>query len=95
MVRGKTSGLQGKLLLMAAAACRLKPSVVFVWGTHVGASARIFYECDRAFKRDQGDHRKISFAFLRHQIRPRAAGYDVAGRDVMHYETAAWVRACR
>ena len=39
-----------ELLLMTAAACRLRPSVVFDWGTHIGASARIFYECNRAFK---------------------------------------------
>jgi cephalosporin hydroxylase len=38
------------LLLMTAAACRIKPSVVFDWGTHIGASARIFYECNKAFK---------------------------------------------
>jgi cephalosporin hydroxylase len=39
-----------ELMLMCAAACRLKPSVVYDWGTHIGASARIFYECERAFK---------------------------------------------
>jgi len=39
-----------ELLLMTAAACRLKPSIVFDWGTHIGASARIFYECSKAFK---------------------------------------------
>lgn len=39
-----------ELLLMTGAACRLKPSVVFDWGTHVGASARIFYECNKAFR---------------------------------------------
>jgi cephalosporin hydroxylase len=39
-----------ELLLMAAAACWIKPTIVFDWGTHIGASARIFYECDRAFK---------------------------------------------
>jgi cephalosporin hydroxylase len=39
-----------ELLLMTAAACAVKPSVVFDWGTHVGASARIFYECEKAFK---------------------------------------------
>jgi cephalosporin hydroxylase len=38
-----------ELLLMTAAACRLKPSVVFDWGTHIGVSARIFYECEKAF----------------------------------------------
>lgn len=38
-----------ELLLMSAAACRLRPSVVFDWGTHIGVSARIFHECDQAF----------------------------------------------
>jgi len=38
-----------ELLMMTGAACRLKPSVVFDWGTHIGVSARIFYECDKAF----------------------------------------------
>jgi cephalosporin hydroxylase len=39
-----------ELLMMAAAACRLKPSVVFDWGTHIGVSARVFYECEKAFR---------------------------------------------
>jgi hypothetical protein len=39
-----------ELLLMTAAACRLRPTVVFDWGTHIGVSARIFFECDKAFK---------------------------------------------
>jgi hypothetical protein len=39
-----------ELLLMTAAACRLKPSVVFDWGTHIGVSARVFYECRQTFK---------------------------------------------
>ena len=39
-----------ELLLMTAAACRLRPLVVFDWGTHIGTSARIFYECNKAFK---------------------------------------------
>lgn len=38
-----------ELLLMTAAACRLRPSVVYDWGTHIGVSARIFHECDKAF----------------------------------------------
>jgi cephalosporin hydroxylase len=36
-------------LLMVAAACRIRPGVVFDWGTHIGASARLFYECRKAF----------------------------------------------
>ena len=39
-----------ELLLMTAAACRLRPSVVFDWGTYIGTSARVFYECNNAFK---------------------------------------------
>jgi cephalosporin hydroxylase len=39
-----------ELLLMTGAACRLKPSVVFDWGTHIGISARVFFECENAFK---------------------------------------------
>jgi cephalosporin hydroxylase len=38
-----------ELLLMAAALCRLKPTHVFEWGTHVGKSARIFFETSKAF----------------------------------------------
>jgi cephalosporin hydroxylase len=38
-----------ELLLMTAAACRLRPSVVFEWGTHIGVSARVFFECQKAF----------------------------------------------
>jgi hypothetical protein len=39
-----------ELLLMIAAVCRLRPSVVFDWGLYIGSSARIFYECSKAFK---------------------------------------------
>jgi hypothetical protein len=45
-----------ELLLMTAAACRLRPSVVFDWGTHIGVSARIFYECRKAFNLDYEIH---------------------------------------
>lgn len=45
-----------ELLLMTAAVCRLKPSLIFDWGTHVGASARLFYECARAFDLDVEIH---------------------------------------
>lgn len=33
-----------ELSLMVATICRLKPAYIFEWGTHVGKSARIFYE---------------------------------------------------
>ncbi len=43
-------------LLAAAAVCRIKPSVVFDWGTHVGASARLFHECAKAFNLEYEVH---------------------------------------
>lgn len=33
-----------ELMLMSATVCRLQPTYIFEWGTHVGKSARIFYE---------------------------------------------------
>jgi len=33
-----------ELMLMAAAVCRFQPPMVFEWGTHIGKSARVFYE---------------------------------------------------
>jgi len=34
-----------ELMLMTAAVSWLKPTQIFEWGTNIGASARIFYEC--------------------------------------------------
>lgn len=33
-----------ELMLLAAATCRLQPPLIFEWGTHIGKSARAFYE---------------------------------------------------
>ena len=30
---------------MVAAVCRFEPAEIFEWGTHIGKSARVFYEC--------------------------------------------------
>lgn len=38
-----------ELLLMVASVCRFRPSYIFEWGTHVGKSARIFYEITTYF----------------------------------------------
>jgi cephalosporin hydroxylase len=38
--------------LACAALCRLKPGVVLDWGTYHGASARMFWECAKAFRLD-------------------------------------------
>lgn len=36
-------------MLIVAAVCRTKPTHIFEWGTHVGKSARIFYEISSYF----------------------------------------------
>jgi cephalosporin hydroxylase len=36
-------------MLMCAAVCQFQPPLVFEWGTHVGKSARVFYECARYY----------------------------------------------
>ncbi len=41
-----------ELMLMTAAVCRLQPSQIFEWGTHIGKSARIFYEATKHFRVD-------------------------------------------
>ena len=38
-----------ELFLMVSAVCRLKPTHIFEWGTHLGKSARIFYETSKHF----------------------------------------------
>lgn len=38
-----------ELLLMVSSVCWFKPTHIFEWGTHVGKSARIFYETCRSF----------------------------------------------
>ena len=34
-----------ELMLMSAAVCRFRPPQIYEWGTHIGKSARVFYEC--------------------------------------------------
>lgn len=38
-----------ELMLMSAAVCRFRPSLIFEWGTNIGKSARVFYETIKAF----------------------------------------------
>lgn len=33
-----------ELMLLSGAVCRFRPSHIFEWGTHIGKSARVFYE---------------------------------------------------
>ncbi len=38
-----------ELMLMSSAVVSLKPQYIFEWGTHIGKSARIFYETTKTF----------------------------------------------
>jgi hypothetical protein len=38
-----------ELHFMVSAVCRLKPTHIFEWGTHIGKSARVFYETSQCF----------------------------------------------
>lgn len=39
-----------ELQLMVASVCRFQPTHIFEWGTHIGKSARIFYETIKRFR---------------------------------------------
>lgn len=41
-----------ELMLMTAAVQYIRPSRIFEWGTNIGKSARVFYECLEAFEVD-------------------------------------------
>jgi cephalosporin hydroxylase len=41
-----------ELLLMVGTVCHFKPTHIFEWGTHIGKSARIFYETVQSFDID-------------------------------------------
>ena len=45
-----------ELMLMVAAVCWLRPPQIFDWGTNVGKSARIFYECTSHYRIDAEIH---------------------------------------
>jgi hypothetical protein len=71
--------------MMARAACRIKPSVVFDWGTHIGASARTFYECNKAFKLGYQIHSIDRPPDASHVLQPgQEHGRLVRGLDRVH-----------
>jgi hypothetical protein len=45
-----------ELMLMVAAVCRLRPAQIFDWGTNIGKSARVFYECTTHYGIDAEIH---------------------------------------
>jgi cephalosporin hydroxylase len=45
-----------ELMLMSSALARVRPNYLFEWGTHLGKSARVFYESTRHFNIDCSIH---------------------------------------
>lgn len=45
-----------ELMLMVAAVCRTEPSQIFEWGTNIGKSARILFECTTHYRIDTAIH---------------------------------------
>lgn len=45
-----------ELMLIVAAVCRTDPSQIFEWGTNIGKSARIFYECTTHYRINAAIH---------------------------------------
>jgi hypothetical protein len=45
-----------ELMLMVAAVCWIRPQQIFDWGTNIGKSARIFYECTSHYRIDAEVH---------------------------------------
>lgn len=45
-----------ELLLMSSAVCRIRPKHIFEWGTHIGRSARVFYETSKWLGQDTTVH---------------------------------------
>ncbi len=45
-----------ELMLMSSAVCRIRPTHIFEWGTHIGKSARVFYETCKHFEIDAEIH---------------------------------------
>ena len=61
-----------ELSLMVASICRLKPNVIFEWGTNIGKSARIFYETGKQFDIPLEIHSIDLPDDLDHQEHPRS-----------------------
>lgn len=74
-----------ELSLMVAAVCRLKPNVIFEWGTNIGKSARIFYETGKRFGIPLVIHSIDLPDDLEHQEHPRSR----RGRMVRGYSGVA------
>lgn len=72
-----------ELLLLIGAVIRFKPDAIFEWGTHVGKSARVFYETKKYFNIDCQIHSIDLPEDVFHIEHPHSnRGYLVKNKDV-------------
>jgi len=85
-----------ELSLMAAAVCRFKPDHIVEWGTHLGKSARVFYETARQFGLNLVIHSVDLPDDTSHQEHPGAQrGMLVAGLEGVHLHQGDGLGVCR
>jgi cephalosporin hydroxylase len=68
-------------MLMVATVCTFKPELIFDWGTHIGKSARVFWETCQAFNIVSQIHSIDLPSDIEHQEHPgRSRGHLVRNR---------------
>jgi Methyltransferase domain len=84
-----------ELVLMVAAVCRLKPDRIYEWGTHLGKSARVFYETARHFGLDVEIHSVDLPDHVLHQEHPgHQRGMLVKGLQDVHLHQGDGLSVC-
>jgi hypothetical protein len=84
-----------ELVLMVAAVCRLKPGRIYEWGTHLGKSARVFYETARHFGLDVEIHSVDLPDHVLHQEHPgHQRGMLVKGLQDVHLHQGDGLSVC-
>jgi hypothetical protein len=73
-----------ELLLLVGSVIRFQPDAIFEWGTHIGKSARVFYEAKKYFKISCQIHSIDLPDDVFHAEHPHdSRGYLVKGKDVI------------
>jgi len=84
-----------ELVLMVSAVCRLKPDRIYEWGTHLGKSARVFYETARHFGLDVEIHSVDLPDDVIHQEHPgHQRGLLVKGLQDVHLHQGDGLSVC-
>jgi cephalosporin hydroxylase len=84
-----------ELVLMVSAVCRLKPDHIVEWGTHLGKSARIFYETSKRFGLEMEIHSVDLPDDIGHQEHPgQERGILVKGLSGIHLHQGDGLTVC-